>query len=76
MRARQVRTRVRVASWAISDKPVGVETEWTRRVGSAMTLNDAAERLRELLDLADELRPLLPSPVAAACLPAFEGWRP
>jgi hypothetical protein len=37
---------------------------------------DPAERLTALLDLADELRPLLPAAVVEHTLPSFEGWRP
>lgn len=36
---------------------------------------EPAERLTALLDLADELRPVLPAAVVEHTLPSFEGWR-
>jgi hypothetical protein len=70
-RARQVELRLRCC--------VPLEGDQWRKIRKACDAAkelEPADRLAALLDLADELRPVLPAAVVENNLPSFEGWRP
>lgn len=72
-RVRQLSLRLRMCVPQVGDE---LRPRVQRRLQDIGQITDPDIRLARLLDLADEIRPLLPPDVAKCTLPAsFEQWR-